>query len=240
MWLELMDWSHLHTLHLFYPSLESLRKLSDSTLPSLQHVLYSGKYIVDFLAITTSPLKSVSLEKVSLCPPGEVINAITKYQRAALKSLKMNYRSPSDGVGMLEYCSKPNHFPSDGFLNSTHLSDLLFACPNIETLDIDLGMKEEWDYNLLDTIVSFPELTTLVLRFRDSEAETWIQSSDELFPYEGEGDLLYYLEIYDTLMQRLAAYLRKKKVGKELEILETWVGNLKVENRVLSRPREEL
>jgi hypothetical protein len=37
----------------------------------------------------------------------------------------------------------------------------------------------------------------------------------------------------DTLMQGLAACLRKK-VGKELEILETWVGNTKVENQVLS------
>jgi hypothetical protein len=65
-----MDWSRLHTLHLFYPLSEILRKLSDSTLPSLQHVVYSGKYIVHFLAITTLPLKFISIE----CPPGEVIN----------------------------------------------------------------------------------------------------------------------------------------------------------------------
>src|ERR1700731_3834299 len=100
--------------------------------------MYSGKYIVDFLAIISSPLKSISLEQVSLCPPGEIINAITKHQGAALKSLKINYRSPSDGVGMMAYRSIPNSYPLNGFLNSTHLSQLLFACPNIETLDIDL------------------------------------------------------------------------------------------------------
>jgi hypothetical protein len=159
MWLELLDWSHLHRLHLISPSSETLWKLCDSTLPSLQHVVYSGNYIVDFLANTSSPLTSLSLEQVSLCPPREVISAITKHQGTALQSLKMNYCSPSDGAGMLKYCSKPYLYPPAAFLNSTHFSDLLLACPSIETLIIDLEVKEEWDYNLLDTIVSFPRLT---------------------------------------------------------------------------------
>jgi hypothetical protein len=228
LWLELMDWSRLQTLHLFYPSSETLRKLSGSTLPSLQHAVYSGKYIVDFLAIPTSPLKSISLEQVSLCPPGEVINATTKHQGAALQSLKMNYCSPSDGAGMLECRSKPYLYPSDAVLNSTHFSDLLFACPNIETLDIDLEMKEEWDYNLLDTIVSFPRLTKLVLPFKGEKADT-NEGLDEYLPYENE-EGFYHRGTSLAMMQGLGPYLRKKKVGRELEILETWVGDTKVEN----------
>jgi hypothetical protein len=35
MWLELMDWSHLHRLHLISPPSEALRKLGGSTLLSL-------------------------------------------------------------------------------------------------------------------------------------------------------------------------------------------------------------
>jgi hypothetical protein len=33
-------------------------------------------------------------------------------------------------------------------------------------------------------------------------------------------------------MQGLGAYLMKKKVGKELEVLETWVGYANVKNQV--------
>jgi hypothetical protein len=108
----------------------------------------------------------------------------------------MNYYSPSDGVGMLEYRSKPYLYPSDAFLNSTHLSDLPFACPNIETFGIDLEMKGEWDYNLLHTIVLFPRVMKLVLRFEGKEADTWNERLDEYLPYEDE-EGFYHREASD-------------------------------------------
>jgi hypothetical protein len=141
----------------------------------------------------------------------------------------MNYCSLSDGAGMLEYRSKPYLYPSAAFLNRTHFSDLLFACPSIETLIIDLEMKEEWDYNLLDTIVSFLRLTKLVLPFEGEEADTWNEGLDEYLPYEDE-EGFYHRGAPLAMMQGLGPYLRKKKVGRELEILETWVGITKVEN----------
>jgi hypothetical protein len=121
--------------------------------------------IVNFLANTSTPSKSISLEQVSLCAPGDVIDLITKHHGTALRSLKTTHRSPSNGNGIGGYRTKPYCYPSNTFLDSTDLSHLLFTCPNIETLDIDLETKEEWDYNLLDTIVSFPKLTKLALRF---------------------------------------------------------------------------
>jgi hypothetical protein len=177
MWLELMDWSHLHTLHLTAPSSDTLQKLSGNILPSLQQVAFrqvnTGNSIVNFLANTSSPLKSISLEQVWFCgAPGEIINTIAKHHGTAFQSLKINHRSSSNGIGYRGYRNKPYRYPSNTFINSTHFSHLLFACPNIETLDIDLDTKEEWDYNLTDTIVSFPNLTKLVLHFQGEEADT--------------------------------------------------------------------
>jgi hypothetical protein len=210
-----------------------LQKLGGSTLPRLQHVAFQKSYnvhsIVNFLPNTSSPLKSISLEQVSLCAPGDVIDPITKLHFTALRSLKVNHRSTSDGNGIGGYCRQTYNYPSITFLDSTHLSHLLFTCPNIETLDIDLETKEEWDYNLLDMIISFPKLTELMLRFEGEEADTWNEWSDEYLPYEDE-ETFYHRGAAGALIQGLGAYLKKKKVGKELEILETWVGNLKVEN----------
>jgi hypothetical protein len=89
-------------------------------------------------------------------------------------------------------------------------------------------MKEEWNYNLLDTIVSFPRLTKLVLPFEGEEA-TWNEGLDEYLLYEDE-EGFYHRGAPLAMMQGLGPYLRKKKVGRELEILETWVGITKVEN----------
>jgi hypothetical protein len=139
-----------------------------------------------------------------------------KTPRHCLAISQDEYCSPPDGVRMLEYRSKPYHYPSNAFLNSTHLSRLLFAYPNIETLVTDLEIKEEWDYNL-DTIVSFPKLTRLVLRFEREEADTCNEWSDEYFPYKDE-ESFYQQRASDALMQGLGAYLRKKKLGGNLKI----------------------
>jgi len=64
-WLERMDWSHLHTLELVDPKPETLRRLEGSTLPSLRNVSFSGNYnvdfVVEFIEKSASPLKSISL-----------------------------------------------------------------------------------------------------------------------------------------------------------------------------------
>ena len=231
--------------HLKSPSSKTLQKLGGSTLPRLQHVaflksyLYNVNSIVNFLANTSSPLKSISLEQVSLRTPGDVIDPITKYHFTGLRSLKVNHRLTSDGNGIGGYCRQTYNYPSNTFLDSTHLFHLLFTCLNIETLDIDLESKEEWDYNLLDMIVSFPKLTKLVLRLEREEADTWNEWSDEYLPYEDE-ETFYHRGAAGALTQGLGVYLRMKKVGRELKNLKTWVGDTQVENRVLSRSRYEL
>jgi hypothetical protein len=116
-------------------------------------------------------------------------------------------------------------FPSASFLNATHLAHLRERIPGLATLDLDILVSEEWNYELLDILASFSELEYLTLRFEapdggwddEDEDEDGSQYREER-SYRGIGNKLY-------LMMGLKEYLVKRKVGKQFKRLETWVGS---------------
>jgi hypothetical protein len=199
-WMEVMDWSHLHTLKLTKPSRYELQMLSGSVLPSLKNVTFTGGYhtsaVVDFLANTSSPLESIALERTAGCLTEKILDVVTQHHCPTLQTFKFN---------------------RSGFINSTQLSHLVHDCPNLRGLDIDLNVKTGWDYEILDTLASFPELTELTLRIETQFASPndpadWISYP----PHVRESRW----EALRTVRLGLAGYLRKKKVGKAFRELE--------------------
>lgn len=51
--------------------------------------------------------------------------------------------------------------PPRVYLNSTYFKQLYLLCLKIKVLDVDMETVEEWDYELLDSLASFPELMNL-------------------------------------------------------------------------------
>jgi hypothetical protein len=126
-WLETMDWSNLHTLHLTGASLEALRRLSGHVLPSLRHLSLTGSYYrgditadhLEFINNTALPLESIALQDYSALNPDTVINCIITRHGPSLKYLK--YTGP-----------QPH-------LAKSQISRLRHSAPYLESLDIDMS-----------------------------------------------------------------------------------------------------
>jgi hypothetical protein len=101
---------------------------------------------------------------------------------------------------------------------------------SILTLDLDIYIPEEWNYELLDTLASFLDLEHLTLRF-EAQIDDWDDWDEEGYALyssnSGYNDNGGYRGNENALMLMigLKEYLRKQKVGKPLKVLETWVGS---------------
>ena len=210
-WLKAMDWSHLHTLDLTSPSNTTLGKLSGDVLPNLRTLALdycSASAALEFIAKTTVPLESLSLQSISFCFLEPLIEIIST-GHSSLKSLSLNYVH---------------------YVGSTDLSSLLHSCTQLQHLSIDVKRTEEMDYKLYDIIASAPEICSLTLRFPSPDAEL-PQGMDRFdflskFRYfEGEDweDEIDPI-INQTSILTLFKYLRSKKIGKEFKTLDIFVG----------------
>lgn len=215
LWLELMDWTHLRTLKIQHPSTQ-LRKLEGNVLPSLRHVSFSSggrccmQEIRSFLA-NVSALESLFLQDISYFSPDPIVSIISKHHCPTLESLRLDRT----------------------FLNSTHLSQLLHHCPRIHTLDINLDRTEKWDYGVLDTLVSFPELRSLTLRFDIRRMDEDEEEMDAHLGYSRAIDYDGYRhslvdEDDEIMMLALQGFLNKRKMGTKFEKIRTLVGELDV------------
>jgi hypothetical protein len=231
-WLERMDWTHLHTLQMTDASTKTLEKFGGDILPSLRNVKFSGYYshhhaILDFISNSSFILESIQFDGISFCSLSEVISTIVKYHGSSLRTLVIKHSQPSRAF----YIPKRENnyrFPSTSFLNVTHLAQLRESIPELVTLDLDILVSEEWDYELLNVITSFPELEYLTLRFEPSAVGGDDDDDDD------EDDSLDYVR-YEVghhkidnklyLMMGLHEYLTKRKIGKPFKKLQTWVGS---------------
>jgi hypothetical protein len=215
LWLELMDWTHLHTLKIQHPSTQ-LRKLEGGVLPSLRHVSFGSggrccmQDIRSFL-VNVSALESLSLHEIPYFSPDPIVNIISKHHCPTLESLRLDRT----------------------FLNSTHLSQLLHHCPWIHTLDINMDRTENWDYGILDTLVSFPELRSLTLRVDIRRMDEDEEEMDAHLGYSRAIDYDGYRhslvdEDDEIMMLALRGYLTKRKMGTKFEKIRTLVGELEV------------
>lgn len=235
-WLERMDWTSLLTLSIKDVSTEDLKLLGGDTLPSLRNVEFSGYYshhhaILDFLGNASFNLESIQFDGIGFCSLSQVVSTIVDHHGSSLHTLVIKHWQPRKS----HYVSPRNRdsysFPSNSFLNVTHLVQLRESIPGLVTLDLDILVGEEWDYQLLDTITSFSELEYLTLRF-EAPVGGWDGDDEDDFLEESlvppqYGEVRSYKEIDNKLylMMGLKDYLKKRKVGKQFKKLETWVGS---------------
>jgi hypothetical protein len=235
-WLERMDWTHLHTFKITDPCSATLVKLERDTLPSLRNVEFSGynsghHAILDFLGNISASLESIHFDGVSFCSMSEVVNTVVKHHGSSLRTLVLKHWTPGDHYHTAVYSQtrnrRPYKFPSSSFLNVTHLIHLRDNIPGLVALDLDIEVTEEWNYELLDTLASFPVLERLTLRFEEQCENCDEMDDTDDYGYAGYWDDSPYRKNENelTLMMGLKAYLTKKKVGKEFGELEIWVGS---------------
>jgi hypothetical protein len=243
-WLERMDWTHLRTLKMQDPSTEDLHILVGNTLPNLRNIEFSGYYahhhaILDFLSNSSFRLESIKFDGIYFCSIIQAISSIVENHGPNLHTLVIKHSQPSrryhGGLYSPSERNRPYRHPSSSFLNTTHITQLRDNIPGLNTLDLDILVGEEWDYEFLDTLNSFPGLEYLTLRF-GAPAGGWDdgdEDEDELdeerivYQHYGQSSEYRYKEIDHKLylMVGLKEYLTNGKVGKPYKKLETWVGS---------------
>jgi len=113
-WLDAMDWSKLHTLHLSDDSPEVVQHLSGSALPSLRHLSLSGIYNdlshktasihETSLSNTILPLESIAFRAISDLKPDTLIDIISSHHSPALKHMQL--------TGTLSHLTSQQNIPS--------------------------------------------------------------------------------------------------------------------------------
>jgi hypothetical protein len=236
-WLDRMDWSQLYNLSIKNPSTKDLAKLGSDRLPNLRAVQFSGYYadhhaILDFISNSSSHLESIQFDGIHFCSLTQVANILAEFHGSTLQTLIIKHSQPST----TRYRSTQNlyRFPRTSFLNATHLVHLRDSMPKLATLDLDIFVDEEWDYEVLDTLTSFTELENLTLRFEahvsswdgmgeeEEEEEEDLDGSFGYYGYKNSETTRSQNKLY--LMTGVKEYLTKRKAGKRFKKLETWVG----------------
>ncbi|KAG4435972.1 hypothetical protein IFR05_008553 [Cadophora sp. M221] len=226
-WLEYMDWSNIHTLEIDSPDEQSLQKLGRYKLPNLksfsvrggcQSCSTSDKSTLEFLT-TLSPLESLALVKWKTTALDEILGVITEHH-SSLKSFefsqcrvtfcKNEYNTDYSGCGWREH-------GNGTFPNGTQLTRLFSICPDLHSLDIEIQTSAEWDYDVFDTLASFPILNCLTLSFVSGER----RSSHAEFGYNAQRQ--HRDDELELLIIGIKAYLKKRKSGVPFEQLRTLV-----------------
>jgi len=232
-WMEAMDWSNLHTLHLAYPSKTDLDRLRGPALPSLKELSIKAgagwgatqDEIHSFMVNGTSNLlHSISLQNMGAESGNKLLKSLT-----TSPTLTQELRQFSYGAG------GENIF----FLNESRLSALLARSPNIEYLDINVPRKFNMSIEgegLFNDILSTPTLKHLTLRFpspdqhfagmgRWSElGDSYSEMRQKYMKGKDEGDETDPL-INHATATKLFEDMRGRKKEAELERLEFYVGD---------------
>lgn len=231
-WMEAMDWSNLHTLHLAYPSKTDLDRLRGPALPSLKHLSIKAAAewgatqdeILSFVVNgTPNLLHSISLQNMGAESGNELLKSLN-----TSPTLTQELRQFSYGAG------GENIF----FLNQSRLSVLLVQSPNIEHLDVNVPRKFNMSMEsggLFNDILSTPTLKHLTLRFpspdqhfagmgRQSElSDSYSEMRQKYMKVKDEGDETDPL-INHAAATKLFEDMRGRKKEAELEELEFYVG----------------
>ena len=235
-WLEIMDWSHLHTLDI-RPTINILEKLHGPVLPSLRHLTFrysdwmEGSYrseevekqISSFVKETDLPLKRMNLWNIKTESWSSFLGH-DEWHESLWRELE------SFTIGNDE---NTNYMDDDSF------TTLIASSPRLRRLDVGKERSElSVDDSFYRTIASNPSLEHLVLRIPTPDSSyldigihdnvTLMQSYVETRQiYNLFGDEKDELDpmINPESVLLLFRGLRERKVGRELEGLEVYVGN---------------
>ncbi|KAK4449714.1 hypothetical protein QBC34DRAFT_438139 [Podospora aff. communis PSN243] len=228
LWLDAMDFSQVHTLHLnssMVISPESARLLA-ATLPRLETLIVDGHESRDFLLnLPPNSLKHLTWnnmhvsniprwfhQKISLIP-------IFQHHGASLLSLALH----ADET--------PRHSPPS--LATDDIQQLAILAPNLENLTLNLGRHKPkgyndviWPWDTLKLIATgFPELTHLTVYFPLASPCRRANSWRAVAP-GCEGVKQYWKPILTVRAAReMAEYLARHKKGRKLEAVTVRSGD---------------
>lgn len=222
-WIKHMDWSHLYSLHLSNELTSTLKRLFADTMPSLRHFRIDGgdlnhvrAPVVRYLA-KIPPLESLAIEEAELRPIDTLLDVIESHH-STLRSFKLNHQRDGPRTSEAGHSFYPSHFQYSPatLLTSAQLIRLFAICPNLHSLDLDIQIESGWNYEILDTLLSFPGLTELTLRLPPETAEQHFSG----FHLQGQPDQ----PELKIAMKGLRSYLKARKLGKPFEVLKTFLG----------------
>ena len=221
-WLKHMDWSHLHSLHLSNPLTQELRLFAD-TLPSLRQFRIDGGFlnhvrapVVKYLAKIPS-LESLAIEEAELRPLDTFLDVIQNHH-STLRSLKLYHQRDGPrtlNIGDRFWANNFEYAPAT-LLSSAQLARLFEICPNLQSLDLDIQTNSEWNYEIFDKLLSFPQLRELTLRF-PPETAAQLYGGFHLHGQMDQPEL-------KIAMKGLRNYLKNGKVGEPFKVLKTFLG----------------
>lgn len=222
-WLKHMDLSHLHSLHLSNPLTQELTLLQDN-LPNLRHFRIDGGWlnyvrapVIKYLAKIPS-LKFLAIEEAELRPLDTLLDVIQN-NHSTLHSFKLNHLRDGPRASSIADRFSPEHFqyaPAT-FLNTTQLDRLFEICPELQSLDLDIQTDKDWNYEMLDKLLSFPQLKELTLRFPPEKGSQLYGGFHHIATQVEQPEL-------KIAMTGLRNYLRKRKIGEPFEVLRTFLG----------------
>ncbi|RDW95000.1 hypothetical protein BP5796_00763 [Coleophoma crateriformis] len=166
-WLQAMDWSHLHTLNIDESTAETLTKLSGN-IPNLTHLTLnrpnSHHSAIDFIANTTRPLQSLSIQNMNVCSLQLVVDAIIAHHSEELVNLSIH------------------QYNAHLTFNVTEISSLVNSCKKLRKVEFDLprpptkenstiggpanlGDLTQHQLEIYNVLTSSPELTELTIHY---------------------------------------------------------------------------
>ena len=146
-WLDLMDWSHLHTLKLASPSQQTLKILGSATLPNLTNIEFDGGHhhaVIDFIAELRTPLESLCLHDMKFCSLRLILNAISQQHTESLKTLRIHQAE--------KCCTARKTF------SIAEISSLIDSCPNLYELEIDMPRPDSTETYIAATDANYTEI----------------------------------------------------------------------------------
>ncbi|CZR69403.1 uncharacterized protein PAC_19303 [Phialocephala subalpina] len=230
-WLEVMDWSKLHTLELSYPSNITLQKLKGDTLPSLTNLSLSindgyrnaqPNEVLSFINSTAQPLRSLSVQEQHMIVGDPLLEMLIASPNLTQELLHFAYRDSQESIF---------------FLREKLISKFLLSAPKLQHLDIELrrNVNMSLESGLFKDLIDNPILKKLTLRFPSPDRhfegmryddELELQYSEMRQKYikeKDDGDEPDPLINYDTALA-LFKEMRAKKRRAELEELDFFVG----------------
>jgi hypothetical protein len=226
-WMQVMDWSQLHTLDLSRPSDASLARLQGDALPSLKNLtldmrrsnIYRREKIPDFVTHTAQSLESLSLKDVSPLDGNEILRSFI-LEPSRLQELK----SFSFGAGGENICA----------LSEAHIRQFLKTAPRIER--VDLNIPRQANISMFSepfrSLLSSPTLQHVTLRFPspDNPYGQWPLRQELDTQYQWWAIDNEQIEKPDPLINResvrhLFKEMRREKEGADLETVEFVIGN---------------
>ncbi|KUJ12626.1 uncharacterized protein LY89DRAFT_738399 [Mollisia scopiformis] len=219
-WLEVMDWSHLHTLELAYPWNTTLEKLKGATLPALTNLSLTVKVghgnaqpgeVISFITNTSQPLQYLSLEDEQMSASILLFETLVAFPDLAKE---------------LRHLSCQDSDKSAGFIRDDLVSKFVLSASQLEELDIRLSSRVNMsiDSTVLEAIVKAPSLRNLTLRFPSPDDESSVQYGEmeqESFEKEDEDRSIKYMNHAKVLV--LFKEMRLRKQGVELVEMRLFV-----------------